>query len=157
MLLIGNKHDRPLYYTRYIGSTCIKRVQVDPGSALCIIPKRLLYFIGIPLNRLLTMTTTIYGYNAGSSHPLGKIRLCCRIGDLKLEVTCYIIDPDTSYNLLLGGPWIHTNWIVPSNLHQWFKYVEDNATIRMMFAEKQPFKGVENYLLMLYSTRKLTK
>ena len=43
MLLKDNKHDRPLYYTGYIGSTCIERVQVDPGSALSIIPKRLLY------------------------------------------------------------------------------------------------------------------
>jgi len=34
MLLKDNKHDRPLYYTGYIGSTCIERIQVDPGSAL---------------------------------------------------------------------------------------------------------------------------
>ena len=31
MLLKDNKHDRPLYYTGYIGLTCIERVQVDPG------------------------------------------------------------------------------------------------------------------------------
>jgi len=77
MLLKDNKHDRPLYYTGYIGSTCIERVQIDPGSALSIIPKRLLYFLGIPLYRFSATTTTIYGFNAGSSHPLGKIRLRC--------------------------------------------------------------------------------
>jgi len=60
-------------------------------------------------------------------------------------VTCYVIDADTSYNLLLGRPWIHSNWIVPSTLHQCFKYVEDDATVRTVFAEKQQFKGVENY------------
>jgi len=145
MLLKDNKHDRPLYYTGYIGLTCIERVQVDPGSALNIIPKRLLYFLGIPLYRLSATTKTIYGFNAGSSHPLGKIRLCCRIGSLKSEVTCYVIDVDTSYNLLLGWPWIHANWIVLFTLHQCFKYVEDDATVRTIFAEKQPFKGVENY------------
>ena len=102
MLLKDNKHDRPLYYTGYIGSTCIERVQVDPGSALSIIPKRFLYFLGILLYRLFATTTTIYGFNARSSHPLGKIRLRCRIGSLKSEVTCYVIDADTSYNLLLG-------------------------------------------------------
>ena len=89
MLRKDNKHDRPLYYTRYVGLTCIERIQVDPGSALSIIPKRLLYFLGIPLYRLSVTTTTIYSFNAGSSHPLGKIRLRCRIGDLKSEVTCY--------------------------------------------------------------------
>jgi len=91
------------------------------------------------------MTTTIYGFNAGSSRPLGKIRLHCRIGDLKSEVTYYVIDVDTSYNLLLGRPWIHANWIIPSTLYQYFKYIEDNVTVRTVFAEKQPFKGVINY------------
>jgi len=135
MLLKDNKHDQPLYYTGYISSTCIKRVQVDPGSALSIILKRLLYFLGIPFHRLSAMTTMIYGFYAGNSHPLGKIRLRYRIGDLKSEVTCYVIDTDTSYNLLLGRPWIHANWIVPSTLHQCFKYVEDNATVRTVFAK----------------------
>ena len=109
MLLKDNKYDRPLYYTEYIGSTCIERVQIDPGSALRIIPKRLLYFLGIPLNRLSATTTIIYDFNAGSSHPLGKVRLRCRIGDLKSEVTCYVIDANTSYNLLLERLWIHAN------------------------------------------------
>ena len=53
MLLKDNKHDRPLYYTGYIGSTCIERVQVDPGSELSIIPKgsctsSVYYYIGCP-------------------------------------------------------------------------------------------------------------
>jgi len=92
MLLKDNKHDRPLYYIGYIGYTCIERIQVDLGSALSIIPKRLLYFLGIPLSRLSTTTTTIYGFNIGSNHPLGKIHLRCQIRDLKSKVTCYVID-----------------------------------------------------------------
>ena len=86
-----------------------------------------------------------YTVNARSRHPLGKIRLRCRIGNLKSEVTCYVIDADTSYNLLLGWSWIHANWIVPFTLHQCFKYVEDDTTVQTVFAEKQPSKGVENY------------
>ena len=45
--------------------TYIERIQVDLGFILSIIPKRLLYFLGIPLYRLFTMTTMIYGFNAG--------------------------------------------------------------------------------------------
>jgi len=102
---------------------CVERIQVNPRSALNIISKRLLYFLGIPLNRLSTTTTAIYSFNAESSHPLGKIHLQCQIGDLKSEVTCYVINTETSYNLLLGRPWIHANWIIPSTLHQCFKYM----------------------------------
>ena len=145
MFLKDNKYDRPLNYTWYIGSTCIKRIQVDLGSALSKIPKRLLLFLNISLSRLSTTTTTIYGFNAWSSQPLGKIHLRCQIGDLKSEVTVYVIDADTSCNVLLGQPWIHANWIVTSTLHQYFKYMDDKAMVRTVFAETQPFKGVENY------------
>jgi len=96
MLLKDNKHDRPLYYTGYIGSTFIERIQVDPGSALSIILKRLRYFLGIPLDRLSATTTMIYGFNAGSSHPLGKIWLRCRIEDLKSEVTSLTLTRHTT-------------------------------------------------------------
>ena len=117
MLLKDNRHDRPLYNTRYIRSTHIERIQDNSGSAMSIISKRLLYFLGILLSRLSTTTTTIYGFNTESRHPLRKIHLRCHIGDLKSVVTCYVMDADTSYNLLLGQRWIHANWIVPSRLH----------------------------------------
>ena len=39
MLLKDNKHDRPLYYTEYIGSTCIEREQVDLGVHSVSSPK----------------------------------------------------------------------------------------------------------------------
>ena len=88
------------------------------------------------------MTMTIHGFNAGSS---GKIHFRCQIGDLKSEVTCYVIDADISYNLLLRRPWIVANWIVPSTLHQYFKYLDDKVKVRTVFAKMQPFKGVKNY------------
>ena len=67
-----------------------------------------------------------------------------KIGDLESEVTCYVIDADTSYNLLLGRPWIYRNFIVPSTLHQVMKYIDGNGKVRTLIAERHPFKGV-NY------------
>ena len=60
-------------------------------------------------------------------------------------MTCYVIDAETLYNLLLGQPWIHGNIIVPSTLHQCMKYVNDDDEVKMVVAEKQSFKGIENY------------
>src|SRR5256886_17006856 len=76
---------------------------------------------------------------------MGKIKLRCQIGDLKMEVIVYVIDADTSYNLLLGRPWIHRNHIVPSTLYQVMKYVDEQGQVRTLVAEQHPFKGVENY------------
>ena len=139
------KHDRPLYFTGYIGSSEVSRIQVDPGSALSIMPRRVMQHLGIPTHRLSATQTTIYGFNANGTRPMGKIKLKCQIGDLKSEVTCYVIDADTLYNLLLGRPWIHRNSIVPSTLHQVMKYIDGSGKVRTLIAERHPFKGVENY------------
>ena len=108
-------------------------------------PHRVLQHLGIPTHRLSATQITIYSFNANDTRPLGKIRLKCQIEDLRSEVTCYVINADTSYNLLSGRPWIHNNFIIPSTLHQVMKYVNEEGEIRMLIAEKQPFKGVENY------------
>ena len=77
--------------------------------------------------------------------PDGKNQTQVSNWDLKFEVTCYVIDTDTSYNLLLGRLWIHRNAIVPSTLHQVMKYVGKDGKVRTLIAERHPFKGVENY------------
>jgi len=60
---------------------------------------------------------------------MGKIKFKCQIGDLRTDVTCYVIDADTSYNLLLGRPWIHRYSIVPSTLHQVMKYDDRDGKV----------------------------
>jgi len=115
----------------------------DPRWASC--PARVMQHLRIPTHRLSATQTTIYGFNADGTRPMGKIKLKCQIGDLKSEVTCYVIDADTSYNLLLGRSWIHRNSIVPSTLHQVMKYTDEEEKVRMLITKWYPFKGVENY------------
>ena len=91
---VKGKHDRPLYFTGYIGSSEVSRIQVDPGSALSIMPRRVMQHLGIPTHRLSTQTI-IYDFNANGTRPMGKIKFKCQIGDLRSEVTCYVIDADT--------------------------------------------------------------
>jgi len=45
---IKGKHDRPLYFTGYIGSSEVSRIQVDSGSALSINPRWVMQHLGIP-------------------------------------------------------------------------------------------------------------
>ena len=60
-------------------------------------------------------------------------------------MTRYVIDADTSYNLLLERPWIHRNAIIPSTLYQVMKYVGGDEKVRTLISQRHPFKGVENY------------
>ena len=88
---VKGKHDQPLYFTGYIGSSDLSHIQVDPGSALSIMPRRVMQHLGIPTHRLSATQTTIYDFNANGTRPIGKIKLKCQIGDLRSEVTCYVI------------------------------------------------------------------
>jgi len=74
-----------------------------------------------------------------------KIKLRCQIEDLRSEVTCYVIDVDTSYNLLLGRSWTHRNSIVLSTLHQVINYADEDGKVRTLIIEKHPFKWVKDY------------
>src|SRR4051812_36932132 len=142
---VQGRHARPLYFTGYIGSTEITRIQVEPSSTLSIMPRHVMEHLSIPAHRLSATDTKIFGFNANSTRSMGKIKLRCQIRDLKSEVTVYVIDADTSYNLLLGRPSIHKNQIVPSTLHQVMKYADAQGQVRTLVAEQHPFKGVENY------------
>jgi len=53
-----------------------------------------------------------------------------------------VINADTSYRILLGRPWLHDNYIVPSTLPQCMKYVKDGEE-RRTDREMQPLNVYE--------------
>jgi len=61
---VEGKHDRPLYFTGYIGSFKVSCIWVDLGSALSIMPRRVMHHLGILTHRLSATQTTIYSFNA---------------------------------------------------------------------------------------------
>lgn len=86
MLLGDMKHNRPLYFTAYIGEIKLPRVQIDPGSAANLLPLRTLSHLGIPTSKLSHTRVTIQGYNGEYQKAIGNIRLKCQIGELKTEI-----------------------------------------------------------------------
>jgi len=76
---VKGKHDRPLYFIGYIGSSEVSHIQMDPGSRLNIMPRRVMQHLGITTHRLSVIETIIYGFNANGTRPMGKIKLKCQI------------------------------------------------------------------------------
>ena len=54
----------------------------------------------------------------------------------------HVIDAKTSYNILLGRPWVHENRIVSSSYYQCLKYLEGGIE-RKIVAYDDPFTEVE--------------
>src|SRR3954468_8705737 len=86
---VQGRHARPLYFTGYIGSIEITRIQVDPGSALSIMPRCVMEYLSIPAHKVSATDTNIFGFNANGTRPMGKMKLRCQIRGLKTEVTVY--------------------------------------------------------------------
>ncbi|KAI5316794.1 hypothetical protein L3X38_036501 [Prunus dulcis] len=144
--LLGSKfHNRPLYVTGEVGGTIINRILLDCGSAVNLIPLKTLHAIGMSARQLSPSMLTIQGFNQLGQKAMGSIALQMEIGELYSDALFHVIDADTSYNVLLGRPWLHTYGVVPSTLHQCFKYSMDGE-VKSVSADMDPFRGEEvNY------------
>ena len=145
MLLGPINYMRPLYFTTNIKEMPIPRVQVDPGSVVNLITIIALQELGVPPNKLTSTNTAIQGYDGEVQNPIGKIRIKFQLGSLTSEVTLHVVKIRTCYNILLGRRWLHDYTIVPSTLHQCFKYIDDDGKVHRVFADEKPSKGKEVY------------
>ena len=102
--------------------------------------------LGISTEELSKSRLVIQGFNQEGQRAIGIIRLDVIMEDLKTRPLFHVIDSKTSYNLLLGRPWLHENGIVPSTLHQCFKYSEGKQ-VKKVIADLQPFTKVESHFV----------
>lgn len=86
----------------------------------------------------------IQGFNQDGQRALSKITVTMEVGELTTSVVCHVINAVTTYNLLLGRPWIHQYNIVPSTLHQCFKYCKDGMQCKVM-TDAKPYTEVESF------------
>jgi len=47
------------------------------------------------------------------------------LDDLYTDTLFHLIDADTTFNTLVGKPWLHTSKAIASTLHQFLKYTND--------------------------------
>uniref|UniRef100_A0A6N2MGP5 Retrotransposon gag domain-containing protein n=1 Tax=Salix viminalis TaxID=40686 RepID=A0A6N2MGP5_SALVM len=120
----------------------VNRILVDDGSAVNILPLKTMRELGIPMDELFPSHLMIQGFNQGGQNAIGKIRLAMHIEDMESNALFHVIDAKTTYNMLLGRPWIHENGIISSTLHQCFKYCRDGQ-VRKIMADTDPFTIAE--------------
>ncbi|XP_020410515.1 uncharacterized protein LOC109946596 [Prunus persica] len=143
-LLLGSKpHNRPFFVSGYVREQKLSRMLVDGGSAVNIMPKSTMIKLGITVNKLSRSRLMIQGFNQGGQRAMGMIRIELVIGDLKSNTLFHVIDAKTSYNLLLGRPWVHENGIVPSTLHQCFKFYRGG--VKKILGDVKAFTEAESY------------
>lgn len=144
-LLLGSRpHNRPLFVTGYTREQRLDVVKLlDGGSAVNILALRTMKELGISMDELSHSRLMIQGFNQGGQRSIAIIRLDLLIDDMPSNALFHVIDAKTSYNMLLGRPWLHDNGVVPSTLHQSFKYCRDGV-VKKVVADDKPFTEAES-------------
>ncbi|KAL0299440.1 UNVERIFIED_CONTAM: hypothetical protein Sradi_6603800 [Sesamum radiatum] len=86
----------------------------------------------------------IQGFNQGGQRAVGIIRMQLTMEDMVSSALFHVIDAKTSYNMLLGRPWLHENAVVPSTWHQCFKYCR-NGIVKKVLGDNKPFTEAESH------------
>jgi len=145
MLLGPKKHNIPLLMFGEIDVLPINRIMIDGGSAINLLPLHTLKKIGYSKGDLSKSNVVIHGFNQSGQEAMGTISLVLKLDTLSTYVKFHVIDAATSYNALLGRPWLHENQVVPSTLHQCIKYMDRTGDTVRIFADKKPFTIVESF------------
>ncbi|XP_060210755.1 uncharacterized protein LOC132637725 [Lycium barbarum] len=125
----GAEHNKALHLTVKCEEHYVKRVMIGGGSGVDICPLCTLQSLKISTDRIRTNNVCVRAFDRAKRDTIGEIDLTLKIRLVDFEITFQVIDMDTSYNLLLGRPWIHAARVVPSTLHQVVKFEYEKQEI----------------------------
>ncbi|KAK4400811.1 Retrovirus-related Pol polyprotein from transposon.6 [Sesamum angolense] len=86
----------------------------------------------------------IQGFNQGGQRAVSIIRMQLTMEDMVSSALFHVINAKTSYNMLLGRPWLHENAVVPSTWHQCFKYCR-NGIVKKVLGDNKPFTEAKSH------------
>ncbi|XP_070047246.1 uncharacterized protein [Nicotiana tomentosiformis] len=98
---------------------------VDGGSSVDVCPLSTLQRMKINTNKIRPSNICIRAFDGSMRDTIGEINLTMTFGPFDFEIVFQVVDMETSYNLVLGRPWIHTARAVPSTLHQLLQFEHD--------------------------------
>ena len=146
-LQLGHKFPNRFFVKGTIGDVWLSRILLDYESTVNLLPYKTFKVIGMKSKQLSPSSLTIQNFNQIRQIAMGSISLKVEIGELYSEALFRIIDANTSYNVLLGCPWVHTYGIISSALHQCFKLCVEDGNVKMVYTDPNPFRGEKvNYL-----------
>jgi hypothetical protein len=112
------KHLKALYLKGYINSQPVNKILVDTGAAVNIMPYSVLHRLGRSTGDLIKTNVTLSDFNGQTSEAQGVLSVDLTVGSKTVPTSFFIVNSKSTYNVLLGRDWIHTNYCIPSTMHQ---------------------------------------
>nr|CAN73091.1 hypothetical protein VITISV_041303 [Vitis vinifera] len=103
----------------------VPSVLLDNGSALNVCPLATTVALGFAPSDFGPSTQTVRAYDSTKREVIGTLVIDLQIGPTAFFTLFQVLRIPTSFNLLLGRPWIHRAGVIPSSLHQKVKFIHD--------------------------------
>ncbi|KAK4714106.1 hypothetical protein R3W88_020013 [Solanum pinnatisectum] len=116
-------HNKALHVTIICRDKIINHVLVDDGSGINIYPLSTLRQLKFDLGKLHQNQVSVKVFDGMQRNTVGAVNLYIQMGPAEFNVEFQVLDINTSYDLLLGRPFIHMVGAVPSTFHQLMKFV----------------------------------
>ncbi|RVW85467.1 hypothetical protein CK203_044043 [Vitis vinifera] len=125
----GSNHVRPLF----IDVACLGRrvpsVLLDNDSALNVCPLVTAIALGFSPDDFEPSTQTVRAYDGTQRTVMGTLSTHVLIGPVSYSIVFQVLRIQSSFNLLLGRPWIHEAGAIPYSLHQKVKFIHEGCII----------------------------
>ena len=93
---------------------------------------------------LIATDVSVSGFVGGAIKIKGVTPIEVKVGNKVATVAFFVFNTDSAYNALLGRDWIHSNWIVPSSLHQLLVFWKYDNNIEVVKSDERPFVAYNN-------------
>ncbi|KAM1116010.1 hypothetical protein ACFXTH_006495 [Malus domestica] len=126
-------HLKPIYVTAHVEGVPFKRVLVDGGAAVNVLPAKQMKRLGRGTEDLIPTDLTVSSFSGTITKTHGILPLEVDLGFKQIMLAFFVVDSTSTYGALLGRDWIHQSLAIPSTLHQ-----------QMVEAESRPFLPTTN-------------
>ncbi|XP_074315142.1 uncharacterized protein LOC141651323 [Silene latifolia] len=85
--------------------------------------------MGFDKENLIKKSVPLVGFSGETAHSVGEITIPTYIERVNKLVRYLVIEGPTTYNVILGRPWLHQMKVVPSTYHQCLKFPTPWGTV----------------------------
>ena len=124
----GRGSTKALHITTKVKDCTLPKVLIDNGSSLNVMPLSTLMRLPVDRSYMKHTHTVVRAFDDTRREVTGEIEIKMQIGPCTFNVEFQVMDISSSYNCLLGRPWIHIAGVVPSTLHQKNQVCNGRAT-----------------------------
>ena len=125
----GSDHVRPLFIDVAWLSRKVSSVLLDNSFALNICLLVTAIALGFSPFDFRPYIQTIRAYDGTWRKVIGTLTTHVMIGPVRYSILFQVLRIQSSFNLLLGRPWIHEAGAIPSSLHQKVKFIRKGRII----------------------------